>query len=38
MITQYDLYETPSPKGEDGKKSLPDVHAHRCIPVKPIGR
>ena len=27
MITQYDLYETPSPKGEDGKKSL---HARVC--------
>ena len=27
MITLYDLYETPSPKGEDGEKSL---HARVC--------
>ena len=27
MSAHYDLYETPSPKGEEGKKSL---HARVC--------
>ena len=36
MITQYDLYETPSPKGEDGKKiaACPCLSGKRLTPVK----